>query len=234
MAPRAEDVGPPPVRPDRRRGLLRPRACSESLERLDRPTSSGHALPRRYGGLDFPVTVSVMIVEMISRADPALMNVFGLQDIAETVDEFGSDAHGQGHLRRRRLRGGLAGRVPENSLLSHDLFEGVSPAPAGLSDIESRGIPRPLRGRLAARTVGPAGTGSCSPGSSEGNRPPLKRPSAGVPAIGRWKMFDNLRRSLSTPSLVLALIVGWTLPPANAVVWTAFVLATIMLPPLRC
>ncbi len=50
----------------------------------------GITLPRRYGGLNFPVTVSVMIVEMISRADPALMNVFGLQDIAETVNKFAS------------------------------------------------------------------------------------------------------------------------------------------------
>ena len=51
----------------------------------------GITLPRRYGGLNFPMTVSVMIVEMISRADPALMNVFGLQDIAETVNKFASD-----------------------------------------------------------------------------------------------------------------------------------------------
>ena len=51
----------------------------------------GITLPRRYGGLNFPVTVSVMVVEMVSRADPALMNVFGLQDIAETVNKFATD-----------------------------------------------------------------------------------------------------------------------------------------------
>lgn len=61
---------------------------AESLERLRQADLMGITLPRRYGGLNFPVSVSVMIVEMISRADPALMNIFGLQDISETVNKF--------------------------------------------------------------------------------------------------------------------------------------------------
>jgi hypothetical protein len=51
----------------------------------------GITLPRKYGGLNFPVSVSVMIVEMVSRADPSLMNIFGLQDIGETVNKFADD-----------------------------------------------------------------------------------------------------------------------------------------------
>ena len=51
----------------------------------------GITLPRKYGGLNFPVSISVMIVEMVSRADPALMNIFGLQDIGETVSKFASE-----------------------------------------------------------------------------------------------------------------------------------------------
>jgi alkylation response protein AidB-like acyl-CoA dehydrogenase len=61
---------------------------AESLERLKQADLMGITLPRTYGGLNFPVTVSVMIVEMVSRADPSLMNIFGLQDIAETVNKF--------------------------------------------------------------------------------------------------------------------------------------------------
>src|SRR2546425_432372 len=56
--------------------------------------------------------------------------------------------------------------------------------------------------------------------------------SRSIPAIGRWKMLDNLRRTLSAPAALLTLAVGWTLPGAWPVVWTAFVLATIGLPTL--
>jgi len=65
---------------------------AESLERLTQADLMGITLPRQYGGLNFPVSVSLMIVEMVSRADPALMNIFGLQDIAETVNKFASEA----------------------------------------------------------------------------------------------------------------------------------------------
>src|SRR5690606_20657465 len=48
-----------------------------------------------------------------------------------------------------------------------------------------------------------------------------------MPAIGRWKMLDNLRRSLSAAASVAALVVGWTLTLNAALAWTGFVLATI-------
>jgi cyclic beta-1,2-glucan synthetase len=45
-------------------------------------------------------------------------------------------------------------------------------------------------------------------------------------------MLDNLRRTLSAPAAFLTLIAGWTLPFASPVIWTAFVLAAIAIPPL--
>jgi len=60
----------------------------------------GMTLPRRFGGLNFPVTVSTMITEIISRADASLMNVFGLQDIAETINRFGSEEMKETYLPR--------------------------------------------------------------------------------------------------------------------------------------
>jgi cyclic beta-1,2-glucan synthetase len=45
-------------------------------------------------------------------------------------------------------------------------------------------------------------------------------------------MLDNLRRSVSPPSVVLALVAGWTMPLDGAAIWTAFILGTIVLPPL--
>jgi len=51
----------------------------------------GMTLPRRYGGLNLPTTVSTMVIEMVSRADASLMNIVGLQDIGETINEFATE-----------------------------------------------------------------------------------------------------------------------------------------------
>jgi cyclic beta-1,2-glucan synthetase len=50
--------------------------------------------------------------------------------------------------------------------------------------------------------------------------------------VGRWKMLDNLRRTLVAPSAWLGLVTSWTLPPAAALPWTGFILATIAVPTL--
>jgi len=51
----------------------------------------GVMLGHEYGGLNFPVSVYTMMTEMVSRADGSLQNIFGLQDIAETISFFGND-----------------------------------------------------------------------------------------------------------------------------------------------
>ena len=51
----------------------------------------GFTLPRKYGGLNCPSLIYTMATEMISRADTSLMNLFGLQGIAETIYAFASD-----------------------------------------------------------------------------------------------------------------------------------------------
>ncbi|MEF8788194.1 MAG: acyl-CoA dehydrogenase family protein [Planctomycetota bacterium] len=63
----------------------------ESLDRLAQADMMGFTLPREYGGLNFPVLVYSMAIELVSRADASLMNLFGLQDIAETVESFGDE-----------------------------------------------------------------------------------------------------------------------------------------------
>ncbi|HQJ98293.1 MAG TPA: acyl-CoA dehydrogenase family protein, partial [Thermoleophilia bacterium] len=87
-----------------------------SLELLRQADLMGITLPRTYGGLNFPVTVSLMIVEMVSRADPALMNIFGLQDIAETIARFASDeikAHYLPRFASGEVTGSMALTEPE-------------------------------------------------------------------------------------------------------------------------
>jgi hypothetical protein len=99
VAPRAEDV-------DRAgSALVDGEVCyapgiAQSLERIKQADLMGITLPRKYGGLNFPVSVSVMIVEMVSRADPSLMNIFGLQDIGETVNKFADDEMKAAYLPR--------------------------------------------------------------------------------------------------------------------------------------
>ena len=129
----------------------------------------------------------------------------------------------------------LSGRTPDSTLLSHDLFEGTFARAGFASDIEvvddfpsrydvsARRHHRWARGdwQLLPWIFGFAGKG--------GRTPSVKDE---LPRIGRWKMIDNLRRTISAPACVLALAVGWMLPLEPALVWTAFVLATIALPGL--
>ncbi|MEA2013257.1 MAG: acyl-CoA dehydrogenase family protein [Verrucomicrobiota bacterium] len=63
----------------------------ENLKELTQADLMGAMLPREYGGLNMPVTVYSIMNEMVSQADASLQNLFGLQDIAETISKFGTD-----------------------------------------------------------------------------------------------------------------------------------------------
>ena len=69
-----------------------------NLEDLRKADVSGVMLEHRFGGLNFPVSVYTMMTEMVSRADASLQNLFGLQDIAETIAEFGNEEQKQHYL----------------------------------------------------------------------------------------------------------------------------------------
>ncbi len=63
----------------------------KNLDRLTQADVMGFTLPRKYGGLNCPNLIYTMATEMISRADCSLMNMFGLQGIAETINAFAND-----------------------------------------------------------------------------------------------------------------------------------------------
>lgn len=63
----------------------------ENLRRLSQADLMGFTLPRKYGGLFCPNLIYTMATEIISRADASLMNMFGLQGIAETINAFADD-----------------------------------------------------------------------------------------------------------------------------------------------
>jgi alkylation response protein AidB-like acyl-CoA dehydrogenase len=64
---------------------------AENLRRLGEADLMGFTLPYKYGGLNCPNLIYTVATEIVSRADGSLMNLFGLQGIAETVNAFASD-----------------------------------------------------------------------------------------------------------------------------------------------
>ena len=67
------------------------KGTQEAMKRLSQADLMGFTLPRKYGGLNMPMSVYTMSIEMVSRADASLMNLYGLQDIAETINKFGNE-----------------------------------------------------------------------------------------------------------------------------------------------
>ncbi len=98
IAPRAEDV-------DRQGNVLNEDGSvsyapgvRQAIEKLAQAQVMGFTLPHRFGGLNFPNLIYSMAIEIVSRADAALMNIFGLQGIAETINAFASDEIKQKYL----------------------------------------------------------------------------------------------------------------------------------------
>jgi len=71
----------------------------------------GMALPRKYEGLNFPLLPYVMAAEMVARADAGFANIWGLQDCAETIYEFGSEEQKDKYLPRFNRDGATAAMV---------------------------------------------------------------------------------------------------------------------------
>ncbi|MBN1995218.1 MAG: acyl-CoA dehydrogenase family protein [Anaerolineae bacterium] len=66
-------------------------ATQVAIEALQQAELNGAMLPWQYGGLNLPETIYQMMVEMVSRAEGGLMTIFGLQEIASTINEFGDE-----------------------------------------------------------------------------------------------------------------------------------------------
>lgn len=74
------------------------KGIAESLNALAKADVMGFTLPHRFGGLNFPNTIYSIAIEMVSRADASLMNIFGLQGIAETINFFADEDIKQAYL----------------------------------------------------------------------------------------------------------------------------------------
>ncbi len=72
----------------------------QNLEACRQAGLMGMAMPRRLGGLNFPITPYIMAADIVSRADTGFENLWGLQDCAETLYEFGSEEQKQKYIPR--------------------------------------------------------------------------------------------------------------------------------------
>ncbi len=90
IAPNAESVDHDgPVCADGR--VTYARGTAENLEACRKAGLMGMAMPRRYGGLNFPVVPYMMAADIVSRGDAGFENLWGLQDCAETIYEFADE-----------------------------------------------------------------------------------------------------------------------------------------------
>jgi len=71
-----------------------------NLDALNRAGLMGMSLPRRFGGLNFTTVPYIMAADIVSRADAGFVNIWGLQDCAETINEFATEEQKKRFLER--------------------------------------------------------------------------------------------------------------------------------------
>ncbi len=196
----------------------------------------GYAILQPRVAFSLPVTVEASPFQRV------FSGASGVDPYAAAVSDVYQDLLGEGSFAGKGIydidafQAALAGRVPESSLLSHDLFEGIF-ARAGLAsdvevveefparyDVASLRQHRWVRGdwQLLPWIFGRADAGTDEYG----------RGRSRTPLIGVWKMLDNLRRSLTAPMSVAALVAGFTLPFDVAMKWSVYILLALGLPTL--
>ncbi len=85
-------------------------ATQAALQALKQAELTGAMLPWEYGGLNLPETIYQMMVEIVSRAEAGLMTIFGLQEIAASINEFG-DPDLKARILPRFSRGEVTGAM---------------------------------------------------------------------------------------------------------------------------
>ena len=158
-----------------------------------------------------------------------------ISDVYQDLFEEGSYT-GKGIYDIDAFEESLAGKVQDNTLLSHDLFEGLFARAALATDIELfEEFPSHYEAAAARQHRWARGDWQLLPwifGRVGGS--PKKNRDYTLPAISKWKMLDNLRRTLSAPAMFLTLMAGWLMSPLSPWMWmwTGFVFLTISIPPL--
>lgn len=190
-----------------------------------------------YGILQPRVDISVKSASR-SRFASLLSGDTGFDIYTRAVSDVYQDLFGEGIFAGKGIyeveifQKALEHRFPCNVVLSHDLIEGVYARTGLVSDVEvvddypshfsafSRRKHRWVRGdwqiifSLLPRHQNYFGKTVLNP----------------LNYISRWKIFDNLRRSLTDFAMMLLLVYGWLLPPSHALRWTVAALALMLFP----
>ncbi len=167
----------------------------------------------------------------------------GIDPYTREVSDVYQDIFGEGSFVGKGIydvdafRQAVDGRFPENLILSHDLLESGYARSALVTDvdliedhpasyvIEASRRHRWIRGDwqlagwLLASVPGPHGLNA-------------KRQPNPLTALLAWKIFDNLRRSLVPPALLVLLVAGWLFGPGPAWFWLLLVAGVMFLPSL--
>ena len=163
----------------------------------------------------------------------------GIDPYTQVVSDVYQDLFGEGSFIGKGIyevdafEQALKGRFPENRILSHDLIEGCYARAGLLSDVQLyEEYPSRYSADVSRRHRWIRGDWQLLrwllPGVPGPNVHFQKNP---LSLLSRWKIFDNLRRSLSPLALVLLLLTGWTVLPIPWF-WTLLVMGIIVIPSL--
>jgi cyclic beta-1,2-glucan synthetase len=215
------------------------RLIGAAIHPLNRPRFDPEAarVTDGYGILQPRVSISL---ESASRS--LFARVFsgntGIDPYTTAASDVYQDLFGEGSYTGKGLydvdafEKALDDRVPDDTLLSHDLFESIFARAALVSDVEFLDDYPAHYDTYAMRqhrwTRGDwqiVGWLRRTVRDAQGKKHPNR-----ISGISRWKILDNLRRSLLAPAIVVLLVAGWTILPGGPLWWTLFALFTLAFP----
>ncbi len=173
-----------------------------------------------------PTTSAVSAFARVFSGDVTLdLYTHAVSDIYQDLFAEGIFA-GKGIYDVDAFRASVHGCIPDNRVLSHDLLEGLYGRAGLASDVLMlEDYPTSLLAHLKRVHRWIRGDWQLLPWVF-GHMPGVtgRRFSPGL--VGRWKLFDNLRRSLLAPAIVVLLTLGWLILPVNPWIWTVIVAIT--------